>query len=375
VPARGAGRARESWQVTVTPDPPHSTSGHSTPWRALKYAAGLLAIGTALWAISGKTGELEGASGYLTHLRWWWVAIAVAAEAASYLAMSSAQKRLLAAGGAEVSMVPMTGISLGGSAIQYSLPGGSVFYAAYTFRQYRRQGADELVAGWTLLAFNAVAFVALALLAALGLALALSAGNTYDLVGAILGIVASAGLLVLAWTERARLARPVTKMVAWSQRVVRHPDPAVAPREVVGRWARLLGGANPSRSDWLHVSAMGLSLWAADLVCLAVSFLAVRSEVPWRGLLLAYGAGQLAAILPFTPGGLGVVEGSITVALVTFGGAEASTVAAVLVYRLISFWLVLVVGWLAVSALALTSRRAEAVAALADRPSPGSLRP
>ncbi len=76
-----------------------------------------------------------------------------------------------------------------------------------------------------------------------------------------------------------------------------------------------------------------------------VSFLAVGAGVPWRGLLLAYGAGQLAAILPITPGGLGVVEGSLTVALVTFGGAQDSTVAAVLLYRLISFWLVLPVGW------------------------------
>jgi len=36
----------------------------------------------------------------------------------------------------------------------------------------------------------------------------------------------------------------------------------------------------------------------------------------WKGLLLAYGAGQLAADLPITPGGLGVVEGSLTIALV-----------------------------------------------------------
>ena len=67
---------------------------------------------------------------------------------------------------------------------------------------------------------------------------------------------------------------------------------------------------------------MGLGNWVADCGCLALSFLAVGARVPWRGLLLAYGAGQLATILPITPGGLGVVEGSLTVALVTFGGAR-----------------------------------------------------
>ncbi len=41
-------------------------------------------------------------------------------------------------------------------AIQNSLPGGVVFYAAYMFRQYRRFGADDVLAGWTLLALNVV---------------------------------------------------------------------------------------------------------------------------------------------------------------------------------------------------------------------------
>jgi uncharacterized protein (TIRG00374 family) len=85
--------------------------------------------------------------------------------------------------------------------------------------------------------------------------------------------------------------------------------------------------------------------------------------VPWRGLLLAYGAGQLATALPITPGGLGVVEGSITVALVTFGGGQASTVAAVLIYRLISFWLLLPVGWGSWLALVIAGRNQDRAAA------------
>ena len=52
-----------------------------------------------------------------------------------------------------------------------------------------------------------------------------------------------------------------------------------------------------------------------------------------------------------------MVEGSITVALVAFGGAEASTAYAVLLYRLISFWLILVIGWLFIGQLALQVRR------------------
>lgn len=86
-------------------------------------------------------------------------------------------------------------------------------------------------------------------------------------------------------------------------------------------------------------------------------FPAVGATVPWKGLLLAYGAGQLAAALPITPGGLGAVEGSITIALVVFGGAQTGTVDAVLMYRIVSFWLVLAVGWTLWGEMALEVRR------------------
>jgi hypothetical protein len=92
-------------------------------------------------------------------------------------------------------------------------------------------------------------------------------------------------------------------------------------------------------------------------MCFAFMFLAIGAAIPWNGILLAYGAGQLAAALPITPGGLGAVEGSITIALVAFGGAHVATVDAVLLYRLISFWLVLVVGWMLWGVLALQVRR------------------
>ena len=105
--------------------------------------------------------------------------------------------------------------------------------------------------------------------------------------------------------------------------------------------------------------------WAFDCGCLACGFVATGGSVPWRGLLLAYGAGQLAANLPITPGGLGVVEGSLTVALVAFGGAELSTVAAVLVYRIVSFWGFLPVGWLSWAGLAFDRRRRARAAATA----------
>jgi putative heme transporter len=345
--------------VTTPPDPPivgPATGRWYRIWRVARYVLGFAAVGVAAWVVSGKTDELSGATTYLEHLRWWWVVIAVGAESVSYLALASLQRRLLRAGGVRVPMTLITGIALAGNAIQNSLPGGVVFYSAYNYRQYRRFGADEVLAGWTLVAFNVVTFLSLSVIAAIGLALALSAGNAYDLVEAILGIVILSGLIVVAWAERVRLLEHVTSLVRLSQRFFRHPSRDRTADDVVHGWLDRIGAISPSRRNWARAIAMGFANWISDCACLVLSFMSVGSGVPWRGLLLAYGAGQLATALPITPGGLGVVEGSITVALVTFGGGQDSTVAAVLIYRLISFWLLLPVGWGSWLALTIAGR-------------------
>ena len=123
---------------------------------------------------------------------------------------------------------------------------------------------------------------------------------------------------------------------------------------------RIMAWTTAVRLNWNQIGLVvgwGTANWLLDCACFAMMFPAIHAPIPWDGLLLAYGAGQLAASLPITPGGLGVVEGSITVALVAFGGAETSTAYAVLLYRIISFWFILALGWLLIGEMALEVRR------------------
>ncbi|MGC8514307.1 MAG: lysylphosphatidylglycerol synthase transmembrane domain-containing protein [Acidimicrobiales bacterium] len=325
-------------------------------WPALRMIVGLGAVGVGAWAISGKTGELSGITGYLNRLRWWWMVLAVVGEFASYAALSSLQRRLLRAGRVKIKAGTMLGITLAGSSIQSSFPGGTVFYLAYIFRQFRRRGADDVLSGWVLVAFNMLTFLALSVMALVGLAIAASTGSAYDLVEAILGIIAVALLMVIAFVKRRRVLAHFATLVSLGRRLIRRRKSSLTPQEVVDRWVAELSAVNPSRKQWSIAALMAASTWLADLACLVLAFYAVGVGVPWRGLLLAYAAGQLASNLPITPGGLGAVEGSLTVALVTFGGGEESTVAAVLLYRLVSYWLMLGIGWVAWARLAWSAR-------------------
>jgi hypothetical protein len=95
--------------------------------------------------------------------------------------------------------------------------------------------------------------------------------------------------------------------------------------------------------------------------------------VPWHDLLLVYGSGIAAQSLNITPGGLGVTEGTLSVALVATGLHASQALAAVLLYRLASFWLVASAGWLVL--LWLRRRQpARLHAVAADQPGYGSSR-
>ena len=105
------------------------------------------------------------------------------------------------------------------------------------------------------------------------------------------------------------------------------------------------------------VFGLTLANWAFDCVALALSIRAMGQPVPWDDLLLVYGAGAAVASTGLTPGGFALVELAMTAALTASGLHSSAALAAVVAYRFISFWLVLLGGWVAFIVLAHPLRR------------------
>jgi uncharacterized membrane protein YbhN (UPF0104 family) len=271
------------------------------------------------------------------------------------LSFTALQRRLLSVGGVDVPLGPLVVITLAGNAMANSLPAGGVFASVFAYRQYRRKGADEELATWTILAVTGLTAVTLAIVAGAG---ALVAGEDNSVSGLAPLLVL---LLVGPALGVAVLLRPrfLSTLFVRPARLVHRLTgrPRAGPEASLERVIVRLEAVTPRLPDWLVALAMAAGNWVADCACLLASFLAVGAAVPARALLLAYGAAQVAANLPITPGGLGVVEGSLTVALVAFGGSTSATVAAVLLYRLMSFWVLLPLGWTAWGGIALAARR------------------
>jgi len=309
-----------------------------------RVVTGFVLLGIACWAVAGKTSELSGFNAFLAQPRWGWLIAAAVIEALSYASMACLQRELLRAGDARCRLPRVLLITFASNSVQSALPVGAGFAALYQFGQYQLLGADEVLAGWVVLATAGVLFVSVASLAGIGLAMAASTGNAFDLVEAIIGVIIVAMLASIVWVERATISQLLVRATAGAERLLRRP-----PGQVSGPVAHALErmrAVAPTKAEWLRALGWGCLTWLADCGCWMFAFLAVGASVPWQGLLLAYCAGQLAATLPITPGGLGVVEGTLTIALVYFvpGANGPGTVAAVLLYRVISFWVPLPVG-------------------------------
>ncbi len=140
-------------------------------------------------------------------------------------------------------------------------------------------------------------------------------------------------------------------------------------------WAERFRALRIPPSTWVLATGDALVNWLADAAVLAVSILAVGAAVPWRDMLLVYLAGIGAQSLSLTPGGLAITEGAISVALVASGVHVRQAVAAAVLYRLVSFWLMAAVGWVILLVLRVRTPAAEAAPEPVLEPAPGDPAP
>jgi uncharacterized membrane protein YbhN (UPF0104 family) len=104
------------------------------------------------------------------------------------------------------------------------------------------------------------------------------------------------------------------------------------------------------RSGNARVLAGSIGYWAFDNAVLWATFHAFGLSPPLTVILMGYLIGQLGGLLPI-PGGIGGIDGGLIGTLIVYGAPAAGTAAAVLAYRVILFWLPLIVGGIAFIAL------------------------
>ncbi|WP_344573219.1 flippase-like domain-containing protein [Actinoplanes palleronii] len=335
---------------------------------------GLIAI-LAVYTLRDRLPDPAAFAGALRAADGRWAASAVAAGLLSQCAYAEQQRRLLAALGVRVPPRRALAMTYVRSALSMALPAGSAASAAYAFRTYRRHGATSATAATATLISSVVTVLALALLYAATWSLPVT--GVVLLVAVPAGVLARRSAAVPAAGDGIRpgVVPPlasragrgvVAPLVSRAGRGVVAPLVSRAGRGVValftsrvGRWvvapfAGLMRRPPSSRAlsdarsiplgTWLAVLTAGLINWLLDLSCLVLAAAAAHADVGWSRLALIYLAVQVVRQIPLTPGGIGLIETSMLAGLIAAGCPEITAATVVLIYRLISFWLILPTG-------------------------------
>lgn len=321
----------------------------------LRYVVGVGLGIVILVLLFGKRGELVAAWRQLGHVAVGWVLAAIVAEAASLWTFARIQQMVLRAGGASIRLAPLYLLALANDAIALTVPGEPAVSSAYRYRYYRRHGASGASAGWTILTILIAQAIGMSLILLLGVVVALIGSTSTSSTGAaVVGLViVAASVAVLI--RRDLVLRLATACVRGLRRLTGHPRGSIGAR-IESTLARMREIPLSPRST-VGIVAVAAAIWGCDFLCLLFSLGAVRAAIPWAGVLLAYGVAQVVGSLPVVPGGIGIVEGSLAVILVAYGAGRVQALSAALVFRLVTFWLAIAVGWVSFGVIAYLSRR------------------
>jgi hypothetical protein len=234
-------------------------------------------------------------------------------------------------------------IQLSTKSVSEVLPAGSAASSALGFKLLTSSGVPGPDAGFALATAGLGSAVVLNFILWVGLIASIpgqgvnAAYGSAALVGVILMLVAT-GLVVGLIDGQGRAERSI-KWIATKLRM--DPDNAADVLRQLG--FRLQGLARePGLKERVFVWA--LLNWLLDMAALWVFLLAFGADIDLRNLIVAFGLANIMAVVPITPGGLGIVEGIYIPTLVGFGLTRSVATVGVLSYRIAQYWMPLIVG-------------------------------
>jgi uncharacterized membrane protein YbhN (UPF0104 family) len=291
----------------------------------------LVASFAAIYLLAGELAR-DSLGSVLRTADWRWGAVALALSAVTYAAAALSLSGFVVE---RLNFLRTVLVQLAGSFVTLVTPaavGGATLNVRYL--QRRKIPAPAAVA--SIAVSQVVAFVLHILLLIVFAAIA-GTGATSPIKPPTWAYYVVAGLVVLAGVVLAVPAgrRLVRARVAptLGQVLPRLLEVAQQPRKL----AQGIGGA--------------LVLTGAYILCLDACVRALGGSLPVASVAVVYLTGSaLGSIVP-TPGGLGAVEAALSAGLRVAGLAGAVAVGAVLLFRLVTFWLPVPLGWAALKYL------------------------
>jgi len=306
----------------------------------------LVVTGVSLYLVFPSLASVFGSWRSLVHLDWYWPALALLAESASFVSLWQLDRIALRT----KSWFVVACTQLSGNAVGHLVPGGGATATAFEVGMLRRARVQVGRAVAALAASSGLQIATTLALPLLALP-AIFAGAPVSrslTVSLYLGIAAlllllTAGTLSFAtdWplTLAGRGVRwALSPIGSWRDRLVALPQRLLEQRDFI---RATLG------QRWLAALLSATGNAAFDYIALLCALQAVGAQPRPSLVLLAYVAASFLSLIPFTPGGLGFVEAGLVATLTLAGVSPAHALVATLLYRLVAFWLPIPIGGVA----------------------------
>lgn len=272
-----------------------------------------------------------------------WIVIAIGFSVASFATYIALFKAVVGGEALRLTWLETYEINMAGVAATLLFSAGGAGGIALTYWALRKAGmrrrdvARRMVAFITLhYAFYPIALIACGILLRTGVVSGDSSVELTIIPAGVAGVLLVLGLLIaLIPTDLERRLLPFSHNEKW-QAFVR--SVAKVP-ETLGEGFRFAMHlfAHPSRGGLAVLGAAGY--WATSIGVLWASFHAFGVHVPLAVVVQGFFLGMVANLFPLAPAGVGAVDAGMIGAFVLFGLPEGTVFPAILIFRLVAFWL------------------------------------
>jgi uncharacterized membrane protein YbhN (UPF0104 family) len=334
-----------------------------TPRRVIQTAVIVLALLVGIYFLFPKLVGLSNALGKLDDADPVWIAIAVAFCVASFGAYIALFKAVVGGDALRLTWDETYEINMAGVAasLLFSAAGaGGIVLTYWALRKAglpRKDVARRMVAFITLhYAFYPIALIVFGILLRTGAMHGNGAVELTIIPAGVAGLLIGLGVLVALIPPD--LGGRLTPY-AHSERSRTLVDRIAKVPATLGEGFRFAIGlfAHPSSGGLAVLGAAGF--WATSIGVLWASFHAFGVHVPLAVVVQGFFLGMVANLFPLAPAGVGAVDAGLIGAFVLFGLPAHTVFPAILVYRLIAFWLPIPFGIVAFFQLRKTVQRWE----------------
>jgi uncharacterized protein (TIRG00374 family) len=223
--------------------------------------------------------------------------------------------------------------------VSHVVPGGAATASTLRFRLLNQGGAsrEDALIGATVQGVGSALVLNVLLWLALVASIPLVGVNPLYGIAALLGVLLMTAVGVAVYGFIRDEDRIVRRVLMVTHRLPKRIQTGfeIGVRRTAGQLRELLANRHELRRAALWATANWV-LDAASLWCFLTGF---GHRVGIDGLAVGYGLANVLAVLPISPGGLGVVEGVLVPSLVGFGTPRGIATLGVISWRLFNFWL------------------------------------